>query len=260
MTAALRPTGPRAAAAALAVAFALAPVATACGADEGATTTTSTTEDAGPSTTADAAVTAIGAALGRHLASATGTPFELSDVEASCVGAALVQSEGRDGAGVIGDATDQAGLDEEQVQAATAALDDCVAGTTLAGGLSVGFYEGLGIPGPSDQVESCVAEQLDTEVGTILYATLDAAAGAGTSTVVVATFDACVPADDVADLLAAQFEAAGAEPEVAKCVAGELKGEVSLTDLARIGGDDGNIPVDMQAVIDDARLACDAPG
>jgi len=244
------------------VAVAALAVTTACGGTDTPPSTTPITMTTTSTTPTTVAITdagrAVGATFATSLGTALGIAFTMPDTESACTGSSLVAALGEEAARKVAAADPVTLIGSKDV--AIAALDACVAGATLAGPVTMSFYKGLGAATPTDAVINCVAGQFGTKVGTVAFLTMAANTSGSMPKELIATFDECVPPDEVADLLAAQFEAAGAEPEVAKCVARELEGKVTLSDLAEISGDNGNIPVDMQAVIDDARLACDATG
>ena len=271
---------PRRPGAILAIVAALAAAAScSSGSDKGATDSlgrATTTARAGASTTGTGDSTASttttagtgkgatdGASIGRELtatlATALGGGFALAPDEATCAGKALVESLTAAPAQKVARA-DPAGLSGADKSAVSGALDSCAKSDTLATAITTAFYSGLGTAAPPPAVSSCVAGKISGRAGETVFVLVAASADGSTPKALVATFDACVPPDEVAPVLAAQFEASGMSADAAKCAADRLKGKITIATLAEISGDNGNIPVDVQAAINDAKLACAPTG
>ncbi len=223
----------------------------ACGSSEPDDTTTTAAEvDFDTAALGEAVVAALGEAVGDH------EPLTTDAAETACVGSSLATSLGN-GAEALGEAGSGVGdWSAEQVEAVTEAVDDCVSGESVASALTASFYEGLGLGAPGEEVVACVADGVEGEVGSVVFESIDAAESSVTPTRTVAVLDRCMPRADLETLFTSAVVASGATPEVASCTAEKISDELSLADLLEISDDDTQIPVDMQAALDDARLAC----
>ena len=113
--------------------------------------------------------------------------------------------------------------------------DDASPPTSAPSQLAQAFLDNLAIDIPSDQAECAVDGMLDA-LGADGVAALQGATPPSADAIdaLAAVMDDCVPAETVEDLVAAEL-ATTEDPELAACVAAELRGELTMGDLLRIG-------------------------
>ena len=223
----------------------------ACGSSEPDNTTTSTAE-------VDFDTAALGQTVATTLGEAVGDdePLTTDGEETTCIGSSLATSLGN-GAEALGETGSGVGdWTEEQTGAVTEAIDHCVSGDSVAPALTASLYAGMGLGAPGKEVVECVADGVGDEVGTVVFESIDAAESSATPTETVAVLDRFMPQADLEALFTSAVVASGATPVVAACIGGRVSGELTLADLLEISSDDGQIPVDLQATLDDARMAC----
>jgi hypothetical protein len=181
----------------------------------------------------------------------------LSEDEATCLAESLVDALGADRAQSVADADDLSSLDAEQRQSARTALNDCMSGAALAPTLATQFYQGLGTEArPTKAVTRCLAGELDGQAGDLLLAGLQAMEQGQVPAGLVDAYQACVPDEILIDEFASTFEADGASPEKARCVAEFLVDELSLAEITQIGMSGEQPGPEFQAVVQDAARAC----
>jgi hypothetical protein len=253
---------PRTLLAALLAGTALLLAACGGGSFEDKAATTTTTQDAEQDTGgsgSDDTFSAESIALGEEILSQfdiDGT--EVDELETGCLGTALIDALGES------DAQDLLTTDtptSEQLEATGAAFDACISGTTLAGALTALFFDELpGSPTPDQSVVSCVAGEIDGTTGQLIVGLVDASDTGGLPTEFLDTLDVCVPDEVVADLFVEELSSDGTFDTVqATCIAEAIAPQLSISTLAAAGQADG-LPADVQALIEEATVACLAAG
>jgi hypothetical protein len=183
---------------------------------------------------------------------------EVDEVESGCLGFTLIDA--------LGDADAQDVLTTEtptpaQLAALEAGFDACISGTTLAPEITALFFDELpGAPVPDQSVVSCVAGEIDGATGQLIVGLFDASETGGLPTQFLDTLDVCVPDDVVADLFVEELSSDGTFDQAqATCIAERVAPQLSISTLAAAGQADG-LPADVEALIEEATLACLAGG
>jgi len=175
------------------------------------------------------------------------------DVE-ECIGGSVIDSLGEDEAQTMAD-TDPSEYSPDQVDALVAAFNDCVPGEVIAPTLVSSFYEGMGAAEPSDStMVDCVADAVDGQTGDIVREGIAAQANESTPELTLQAFDQCMPAEDITALLTEAFTSSGLTAEQAACVATALEGQISVSELAAAGQNDGS--PELEAKVQAAAEGC----
>ena len=175
------------------------------------------------------------------------------DVE-ECIGGSVIDSLGEDEAQTMAD-TDPSEYSSDQVDALVAAFNDCVPGEVIAPTLVSSFYEGMGAAEPSDStMVDCVAEAVDGQTGDIVREGIAAQENESTPELTLQAFDQCMPAEDITALLTEAFTSSGLTAEQAACVATALEGQISVSELAAAGQNDGS--PELEAKVQAAAEGC----
>ncbi|MBM3661286.1 MAG: hypothetical protein FJW94_00115 [Actinobacteria bacterium] len=145
----------------------------------------------------------------------------------------------------------------EQLEALSAGFDACVSGRTLGPVITALFFNELpGAPTPDQSVESCVAGEIDGSTGQLIIGLFGSNESGGLPTEFLNTLDVCVPDDVVAEQLTAELASDGTFTEAeASCIAEQVAPQLSISTLAE-AGESGALPPDVQALIEEATLAC----
>jgi hypothetical protein len=107
---------------------------------------------------------------------------------------------------------------------------------------------------------SCVAGEIDGATGQLIVGLFDASETGGLPTQFLDTLDVCVPDDVVADLFVEELSSDGTFDQAqATCIAERVAPQLSISTLAAAGQADG-LPADVEALIEEATLACLAGG
>jgi hypothetical protein len=131
-----------------------------------------------------------------------------------------------------------------------------VSGRTLAPVITGFFSRALGAPTPDQSVESCVAGEIDGTTGQLIVGLFDSSESGGLPTDLLDTLDVCVPEQVVVDLFAEELTANGTfTPAEATCIGEQVAPQLSISTLAE-AGESGALPPDVQALIEEAALAC----
>jgi hypothetical protein len=175
---------------------------------------------------------------------------EVDGVESGCLGFTLIDA--------LGDADAQDVLTTEtptpaQLAALEAGFDACISGTTLAPEITALFFDELpGAPVPDQSVVSCVAGEIDGATGQLIVGLFDASETGGLPTQFLD--------DVVADLFVEELSSDGTFDQAqATCIAERVAPQLSISTLAAAGQADG-LPADVEALIEEATLACLAGG
>jgi hypothetical protein len=183
---------------------------------------------------------------------------DVDELETGCLGTALIDA--------LGDADAQDLLTTEsptadQLAALEAGFDACISGTTLAPAITALFFNELpGAPAPDQSVVSCVAGEIDGTTGQLIVGLYDAGESGGLPTEFLDSLDVCVPDEVVADLFVEELSSDGTFDTVqATCIAEAIAPQLSISTLAAAGQADG-LPADVQALIEEATVACLAAG
>lgn len=179
--------------------------------------------------------------------------------EQQCLGAAVIGAVGEDEATRMS-AADLSEYTPAQLEVLRRAFNKCVTGRTLAPGVVTNFYQGAGVTTPpANSVSDCVAAAIDGRTGDIVAESAAAEASTALPKVTLEALDACVPPADVSALLQAAFVKSGLDPKLSACVADAVSGQVSVSQLAELGGST-TVPPEIQALLDQAALGCGAVG
>ena len=185
-------------------------------------------------------------------------PGDVDELESGCLGFALIDALGEtDARGVV--TTEDP--PPEQLAALEAGFDACISGTTLGPAITALFFsEFPGAPSPDQSVVSCVAGEIDGTTGQLIIGLFDSSETGSLPTEFLDTLDVCVPDQVVADLFAEALVSDGTvDPVQAACIAEQVAPQLSISTLAAAGQADG-LPADVQALIEEATLACIAGG
>lgn len=182
----------------------------------------------------------------------------VSSDEEECLGTEVIDAVGEDEATQMSEA-ELSEYTPAQLEVLRDAFNTCVSGETLAGELVVNFYEGAGATTPpADAVTECVAAAIDGRTGDIVVESAQLQSDTDLPQVTLEVLDTCIPASDVALLLGDAFQQAGLPAAQATCMAGTLSDQISVSQLAELGGS-SQIPPEVEALVTQAAAAC-APG
>ena len=181
-------------------------------------------------------------------------PEEIDELEAECLGGTLID--------VLGPADAQAVLTvedptTEQLDAIEAGFDACISGRTLGPAIAALFFGELpGAPVPDQAVESCVAGEIDGATGQLIVGLFSSSDTGSIPTQFLDTLDVCVPENVVADLFVSELTADGSftTPQ-AECIAEQVAPQLPISTLAQ-AGQSGELPPDVQALIESATASC----
>lgn len=183
---------------------------------------------------------------------------EVDELESGCLGFTLIDALGDADAQDVVTTQDPT---PDQLAAIEAGFDACISGTTLAPAITGLFFGELpGAPTPDQSVVSCVAGEIDGTTGQLIIGLVDSSETGGLPTEFLDTLDVCVPDDVVADLFVEGLVSDGTvDTAQATCIAERVAPQLSISTLAAAGQADG-LPADVQALIEEATLACIAGG
>ncbi|MFM7508100.1 MAG: hypothetical protein ACKO5A_00940 [Actinomycetota bacterium] len=131
-----------------------------------------------------------------------------------------------------------------------------MSGRTLGPAITALFFNELpGAPTPDQSVESCVAGEIDGSTGQLIIGLFGSNESGGLPTEFLNTLDVCVPDDVVADLFVGLAPDGTFTEAEASCIAEQVAPQLSIRTLAE-AGESGALPPDVQALIEEATLAC----
>ena len=251
-----RSGGRRTSALLLAVLATFAFVAAACGGDDDEASPSKSSDERETTTTEKDKKTDAGIASGILDSVSKSGKFDESglgeDVEL-CLGESLIDELGVDAAEEMGSA-DPTTYSEEELDALVNAFDACVPGSAIAESMTTSFYESAGAKtAPSSEVVDCVASELDGRTGQVVREGVAVDSGE-VPQLTLQIMDACVPPADVTALLQAAFVDAGLTEAQATCTANALEGQISVSDLAQAGHEDGS--PELEAKVEAAAQSC----
>ncbi len=179
---------------------------------------------------------------------------EFDSDTAECVGGSVIDSLGEDGAQEMSAAA-AADYTSDQVDALVTAFNSCVPGSMIAPTMVSSFYEGMGVTEPTDSaMVECVGGFVEGKTGEIVKEGIASQATDAVPEITLKAFDKCMPPEDISALLEKAFTSSGLTDTQASCVATELKGQITVSDLVAAGGAGGN--PDLEAKIKSAAEGC----
>ncbi|UDY37097.1 hypothetical protein [Dermatobacter hominis] len=248
--------GRRTSALLLAVLATFAFVAAACGGDDDEASpskssdereTTTTEKDDGGDSGIASGILDSAAKSGQFDDSGLGEDVEL------CLGQSIIDAVGEDQAQQMAEG-DISTYTAEEVDALATAFDDCVPGSALAESMTTSFYESAGATtAPSSTVVDCVAGELDGRTGQVVKEGVAVDSGQ-VPELTLQIMDTCVPPEDVTALLQSAFVDAGLTEAQATCTANALSGQITVSELAQAGLDDGSS--EITAKVEAAAQSC----
>jgi len=179
---------------------------------------------------------------------------EVDELEAGCLGTALIDALGEQDAEGIATTEEPTSA---QLDAVEAGFDACVSGRTLAAGLVALFFDELpGAPTADQSVISCVAGEIDGTTGQLVVGLVDSNQSGTLPTEFLDTLDVCVPDEVVADLFVGELTSSGDFDQTqATCIAERVAPELSISELAAAGQNEA-LPPEIQTLIETATVAC----
>lgn len=176
---------------------------------------------------------------------------------AECFADRLIEDLGEQGALELNESSDDiADASDDEQAAAAAAFDECISGSVLAPSILESFYESIDAEqGPDQAVIDCVSDSLEGRTGTVLIEAANTEASGGTPQLTIEVLEQCVPDEVVTDVFVQAFQAEGATPEQAQCVANELVGQLGFADFVEIS-ESPELPEQIQQLIGVATTAC----
>ena len=245
----------RPAAALIALFAALALTAGACSSSDDETSKSSDEKETTTSTSATSSGSGVASGILDRATEGAGLDAGGFDEDvAECVGQSVIDAVGESDAEAMVDG-DPATYSPDEIDAMVTAFNECVPGDVMAPGMVSSFYEGMGATEPTgSEMTDCVAEAIDGRTGDLVGEGIAVEATDEFPELTLQVMDECMPQEDLTALLIDAFTSSGLTSAQATCVADALEGQISVTELARAGMNEGS--PELESKVQAAAVGC----